>query len=108
MLVAFTGMEEVFPHLFEVLNGIEHNEEMMAAIITVFDNKWKVKDDASPELKQIRSSIIEVRRSISKNFSRIMKDMPAKDFWVTLASLSSMKEGCWRYTALIKEKFRVL
>lgn len=80
MLVAFTGMEEVFPHLFEVLNGIEHNEEMMAAIITVFDNKWKVKDDASPELKQIRSSIIEVRRTISKNFSRIMKEYAGKGF----------------------------
>jgi DNA mismatch repair protein MutS2 len=80
IITAFRGMEEVFPNLYELLDGIDLSEEMMQAIITVFDNKWKVKDDASPELKQIRTSILEVRRSISKNFSRVMKECAAKGF----------------------------
>ncbi|MBX7052685.1 MAG: DNA mismatch repair protein MutS [Flavobacteriales bacterium] len=80
IIKAFEGMEEVFPHLFNIISNIEYSEEMMQAIITVFDNKWKVKDDASPELKQIRSSIVEVRRSISKNFTRVMKEYAGKGF----------------------------
>lgn len=76
----FNGMEEVFTALHQLLVDIYENTEIITAIRKVFDQKWKVKDDASAELKTIRESIINVRRTISKNFSKVMKEYAAKGF----------------------------
>jgi len=51
--------------------------EMLSA---VFDAKWQVKDQASPELTGIRENIIHVRRQIGKNFSKAMKECSARGF----------------------------
>jgi DNA mismatch repair protein MutS2 len=75
---AFTGMEEVFTALHAILHDAQVNEEIMNAITHVFDAKWKVKDDASPALKHIREEVGHVRRTIAKNFARIMKDYQGK------------------------------
>ncbi|MFN0031243.1 MAG: endonuclease MutS2 [Flavobacteriales bacterium] len=80
IIKAFEGVEEVFTALHALIAETEHSEEMMKAITHVFDTKWKVKDDASPELKQIREATANVRRNIAKNFSRVMKEYQAKGF----------------------------
>ncbi|MFN5620295.1 MAG: DNA mismatch repair protein MutS, partial [Flavobacteriales bacterium] len=49
ILKAFEGMEEVYTTLYELVHEIEHSEYMMQLIQKVFDAKWKVRDDASPE-----------------------------------------------------------
>ncbi|MFM7769363.1 MAG: endonuclease MutS2, partial [Bacteroidota bacterium] len=43
-------------------------------------SKWKVKDEASVELTSIRQEITLVRREVSKNFQRVLKDLQAKGF----------------------------
>lgn len=78
IIKAFTGMEEVFTALHAILQNAEVNEDIMNAITHVFDAKWKVKDDASPTLKHIREEVGNVRRTIAKNFARIMKDYQGK------------------------------
>lgn len=80
MLKAFEGVEEVFPELKALFEGVEHNETLIKAIDKVFNNKWQVKDDASADLARIRSEIVIVRRTIAKNFARATKEYQAKGF----------------------------
>jgi DNA mismatch repair protein MutS2 len=76
----FHGMEDVFTSLHSLLEHVYEQEEILKAIQCVFDQKWKVKDDASPTLKTIRESIINVRRTISRNFSKVMKEYASKGY----------------------------
>jgi DNA mismatch repair protein MutS2 len=77
---AFEGLELAFPSLFQLIQEIEPTQELIQAIEQVFTNKWVVKDDASDELRTIRSSIGSVRRQIAKNFAKVMKDLAGKGF----------------------------
>ncbi|MFN6380170.1 MAG: endonuclease MutS2 [Flavobacteriales bacterium] len=77
---AFEGLELAFPSLFQLIQEIEPTQELIQAIDQVFTNKWVVKDDASDELRTIRSSIGSVRRQIAKNFAKVMKDLAGKGF----------------------------
>ena len=78
IIKSFTGLEAVFTSLYALLGDVYESDEIIKAIQTVFDGKWKVKDDASPALRSIRDGIINVRRTISKNFSRVMKEYAGK------------------------------
>jgi DNA mismatch repair protein MutS2 len=77
---AFDGVEEALPHLFELVRDIEVTKEIQLGIERIFDTKWKVKDDASPDLGRIRSEITNVRRQIARNFAKVMKDYAGKGF----------------------------
>jgi DNA mismatch repair protein MutS2 len=80
LLGSFEGVEEALSNLYSLINEVEFSEEMIKAIEVVFDAKWKVRDDASPELRNIRYSIVHIRRSIARNFSKIMKEYASKGF----------------------------
>lgn len=80
MIKALFGVEEVFPRLWEMKGNLEVDETIVHAIVQVFDNKWQVKDSASPELAAIRQSIAQVRRSIQKNFTKVLREYGAKGF----------------------------
>lgn len=77
---SFQGLEEAFPGLYELLRDIEPTQELITAIEHVFTPKWQVKDDASEELRTIRSSIAALRRQIVRNFARVMKEYAGKGF----------------------------
>ncbi len=80
IIKAFEGLDLAFPTLFQLIQEIEPTQELIQAIEQVFTNKWIVKDDASDELRTIRSSIGSVRRQIAKNFAKVMKDLAGKGF----------------------------
>ncbi len=80
IIKAFEGLDLAFPSLFQLIQEIEPTQELIQAIEQVFTNKWIVKDDASDELRTIRSSIGSVRRQIAKNFAKVMKDLAGKGF----------------------------
>ncbi|HEY8404734.1 MAG TPA: MutS2/Smr-associated SH3 domain-containing protein [Flavobacteriales bacterium] len=80
IIKAFKDLQDVYPHLYELMTDVHHNDEIPKAISAVFDAKWKVKDDASSTLKTIRESITEVRRTIAKNFNKVMKEYASKGF----------------------------
>lgn len=77
---AFFGMEEALPTLFELVGEIEVTEDIKKAIDKVFDAKWKVRDEASEDLRRIRGEIANVRRQIAKNFAKVLKDYAGKGF----------------------------
>lgn len=74
------GLDQAFPRLFQLIETIEFTTEIIDSISVVFNQKWQVKDEASPELYQIRSSISSIRRQIAKNFAKVSKDMVGKGF----------------------------
>jgi DNA mismatch repair protein MutS2 len=80
MLKALNGVEEVFPRLWEMKGDLQVDETIIQAIAQVFDNKWQVKDNASPELAAIRTAIAHVRRTIQKNFAKVLRDYGSKGF----------------------------
>jgi DNA mismatch repair protein MutS2 len=80
IIASFEGVEEALANLFDLVKEIDPSDSMTNAIDAVFDAKWKVRDDASPGLRTIRESIIQVRRSIARNFSKVMKEAASKGF----------------------------
>jgi DNA mismatch repair protein MutS2 len=80
IIKAFDGLDLAYPALFQLIQEIEPTQELIQAIEQVFTSKWIVKDDASDELRTIRSSIGSVRRQIAKNFAKVMKDLAGKGF----------------------------
>ena len=80
ILDAFEGIEEACKELHLLVSDIEKSTYIPERVMQVFDNKWKVRDDASPELKSIRDGIVIVRRNIAKNFAKVMRDLAGKGF----------------------------
>jgi DNA mismatch repair protein MutS2 len=80
ILQAFEGIEEACKELHLLVSDIEKSTYIPERVLQVFDNKWKVRDDASPELRSIRDGIVIVRRNIAKNFAKVMRDLAGKGF----------------------------
>jgi DNA mismatch repair protein MutS2 len=80
ILQAFEGIEEACKELHAIVQDIEKSTYIPERVTQVFDNKWKVRDDASPELKSIRDGIVIVRRNIAKNFAKVMREFAGKGF----------------------------
>lgn len=73
-------MISAYSNLFGLIQSCKYSDAIEKSILQIFDAKWKVKDDASPELASIRHEIALVRREIAKNFQRVMKDLQSKGF----------------------------
>ena len=73
-------MISAYTNLFGLIQSCKYSDAIEKSILQIFDAKWKVKDDASPELASIRHEIALVRREIAKNFQRVMKDLQSKGF----------------------------
>ena len=73
VLKFFKGCKGQFPGLEGLLEHVYHTTDITQAIDKVFDRHGKVRDDASPELASIRSSMTRVRRVITRNFNKVLK-----------------------------------
>ena len=76
----FEGFELAFPELYQLLENVEPTNEITQAIDKVFNAKWIVRDDASPELMGIRNAISSVRRQIARNFAKVLKEFQGKGY----------------------------
>lgn len=59
-----------YPLLKELTNDVYFTKDILTEIDKVFDRAGNVKDDASPELKEIRGRIRTLRVQINRNFDR--------------------------------------
>jgi len=59
-----------YPLLKELTSDVYFTKEILTEIDKVFDRVGNVKDDASPELKEIRGRIRTLRVQINRNFDR--------------------------------------
>lgn len=75
LLYFFDKRENDYPLLHELFFEVEYTKEIIDKIDNVFDKTWKVKDNASPLLAEIRSEIKVLRNQVNRNFDREMKKL---------------------------------
>jgi DNA mismatch repair protein MutS2 len=67
-------------HLGAHFTGLTVQSDLIPTIQRIFNPQWQVRDDASPILKTIRESMVTVRRQITKNFQKVLRDMQSKGY----------------------------
>lgn len=87
VLEALKGRETVNPRIFYLLRNVRPTTELIDPIEAVFDAKGQVRSNASSKLVAIREDVIRVRRSINRQFIRVMKDCGERGW------LADTKEG---------------
>ena len=80
LLKFFEKFKEYYPRLFEQSTDIEITKDLIIAINNVIDRFGEVRNDASPELFQIRKSIQAVRSKIGQSFQRALSQYTTADY----------------------------
>lgn len=62
-----------YPNIYQACSHIYSVNEIIGLIHEILDDKGKIKDDASPRLKQVRSQIASLEIEINKNFNRVLR-----------------------------------
>jgi len=76
-----------YPRLNDIQKDLVYTKDLIDPIAKVFDAKGQISDNASPTLSTIREKMTGLRRKISRNFNRVMKDLQGKDM------LADIREG---------------
>jgi DNA mismatch repair protein MutS2 len=94
LLVAFLTKHEaeVYPHLNELVNGIETFPLIINRIDGILNKFGKIKDNASTDLARIRKDIFQVQSSISRTLISILRQAQA-DGYVEKDVAPTMREG---------------
>ena len=87
MLYFFDKQEDLFPRLWSLFSNVYYTKEIIEPVDQVFDERGKIRDDASPALAKIRQEMASVRRKINRNFNKVLKDFTEKGW------LSDTREG---------------
>jgi DNA mismatch repair protein MutS2 len=72
--------EGMYPHMEMIFKRAGNSDIIIKSIEEVFDAKMHIKNDASPELFQIRTSIRITKREINKNFDQVLKKLLDKGY----------------------------
>lgn len=83
---------ELYHNLKALLKDVSVYPFIQDRIDAVFNKHGNVKDNASPELNQIRRSINQKQSGISRKMDKIM-DMARKEGWVEKDVSASMRDG---------------
>jgi len=75
LLKFFETRSNRYPLLAKILQNCEYNDEINKRIDEIFDRAGNVKDDASPQLAEIRQRIKALRNQINRNFEREMRKL---------------------------------
>ncbi len=66
--------------LEKYFEGVQEQKEILEEIFKIFTPQWKIRDDASAALISIRESMLQVRRQITKNFQKVLRDFQSKGY----------------------------
>jgi len=93
-LVAFLSKHEaeVYPHLHELVAGVETFPGIIQRIDAILNKFGKVKDNASPELARVRKDTFQVQSSISRTLNAILRQAQT-DGYVEKDVAPTMREG---------------
>lgn len=83
---------ERFPNLKELTTDVEVFQNTVKAIDAILDKQGKIKDNASPELREIRSQIFSLQSSISKRMQQIIRQLQSEGI-VDEDAAVAMREG---------------
>lgn len=73
MVKALENREDKFPNFSVLFDEVYYSKEIIELIEKVLDSSGKLRNDASPELAEIRREIQQVRVKINRNFDREVK-----------------------------------
>ncbi len=92
--VAFIAKQEVekFPELNSMILPIQVDPEIIRKINHILDNSGNVKDNASPELGEIRRKLLSKRSSISRKINSTLQQAK-KSGWVSNDSEITIRNG---------------
>ncbi len=76
----FKAEEPSFYELKSLLQDAYPTKTIEKLMERIFDSRFKIKDDASEDLLQIRQSISTKRRQINRNFNKVLKSAQAKGY----------------------------
>lgn len=84
----FAGVNQIYPNLLALSNEIYHNRNLEKQITDIIELSGDIKDNASPELRRIRSEINDksnrLRDRIQKILRKSLDDDIAQDDFVTI------------------------
>ena len=94
LLVAFLTKREaeVYPHLHELVVGVETFPLIVQRIDAILNKFGKIKDNASTELSRIRKDTFQVQSSISRTLNAILRQAQT-DGYVDKDVAPTMREG---------------
>jgi DNA mismatch repair protein MutS2 len=84
--------DKEIPHLKELSGGLAIDKLLLSEIERVIDERGKVRDNASPELRDIRSSILREQASVRKKIEQILRSLKAEGIASDEAQLT-VREG---------------
>ena len=87
LLKFFKKFKEYYPKIHSQGSEIEITKELTSSINNVIDRFGEVRNDASPELYQIRNKIQSVRSKIGQSFQRALSQ------YITVDYLDDIKES---------------
>lgn len=65
--------EIIYPELFSRKNELYHTKDIEIAIAEIFKDQYEIKDNASPDLLEIRKKLRSLKRQIDKEFADSLK-----------------------------------
>ncbi|WP_448519703.1 endonuclease MutS2 [Rhodoflexus sp.] len=66
---------EEIPHLKEISSGISIDKSLLAEIDRVIDERGAIRNNASPELRDIRSSILREQAGVRRKIEQILRSL---------------------------------
>lgn len=77
----FEQRKEKYPALYELADGVKIPKEVIQAIQAVIDLNGNLKNDASPELKRIRTEIHDLQHKLRKKLEQVLRNA-VKEGWI--------------------------
>ena len=79
LLTSFDKFKDYYPNLYTEANKVSPSPEIVKAIEALIDRFGEIKDNATPELFEIRQQINVVRGKINQSFSSALNSCSAQD-----------------------------
>lgn len=76
----FKRQGNIYPHLWKEVQGVEYNKEIPALIQPVVDDNGNVRDNASPDLLQIRNDLQSARQRLRKQFESVVRKLAKQGY----------------------------
>ncbi len=92
ILTFFKKKNEAYPLLKELTNHIEFFPEIIRAIDKIIDHQGHIRDNASPELADIRREITAKQSTVSRVMQRIIKQAQSEG-WVDSGTSAAIRDG---------------
>ena len=69
---------EIYPKLYDIVRPLHFDDDLIKAIMSVFDEKGEIRPDASPDLMRIRKETVNKLRELDSRFRQLVGEYRQK------------------------------